>query len=77
MECLGNNWDNFQKTRKGNNKTLEDVFPVILSDLNITTIYFSVNLYLFHQYDINWSTLLFICFLKVIQEVPLFWKLQL
>ena len=44
--------EKFPKTRQKNNNTLEDVLPEIVSDLNRTIIYFSVNIYNFyHQYD--------------------------
>ena len=68
MACngvIGYQLDNFQKTRKENNNALEDVSPDILSDLNRTTIYCYVKYILFTiSMIINWSTLLFIYFLK-------------
>jgi hypothetical protein len=48
---LGYQLDNFQKIGKGNNNTLEEVLPEIPSDLNRTTIYFSVKYTFYHQYD--------------------------
>ena len=48
---LGYQLDNFQQIGKGNNNALEEVLPEIPSDLNRTTIYFSVKYTFYHQYD--------------------------